>query len=392
MINFLEEAKAIKNELIAWRRDFHENPELGFQEFRTSKVIKEFLKSEGIPYIEVATTGVCALIKGAKEGKTIALRADIDALPIQDKKQCSYKSKVEGKMHACGHDAHTTILLGAAKILNKHKDLLKGNVKLLFEPAEETVGGSRFMIKEGVLENPKVDAVIGLHVNESLSAGEIKIKKGVVNAASNPFEIKVKGKGGHGAEPQNAIDPIVIASHLVLALQPLVSREISPVNPAVITIGSIHGGAAENVIPDEVVLKGIIRTMTTEDREYAKRRLEEITKGITTAFRGDYEIEIQESYPCLYNDDSMVDLVSNSADKIIGKENVKEQAAPFMGVESFAYFAMETKGAFYFLGIGNKDRNIISPIHNALFDIDEDALPIGVAIQCKSVFDYLTTD
>lgn len=390
MIDFLEEAKAIKKELVAWRRDFHENPELGFEEWRTSGVIKEFLKSEGIPYTEVAKTGICAVIKGGQEGKTIALRADIDGLPIQDKKNCDYKSKVEGKMHACGHDAHTTILLGAAKLLNKYKSELKGNVKLLFEPAEETVGGSRFMIGEGVLENPKVDGIIGLHVNEALSAGEIKIKKGVVNAASNPFKIKVKGKGGHGAEPHNAVDPIVMASHLVLALQPLVSREISPVNPAVITVGSINGGYAENVIPDEVTLKGIIRTMTTEDREYAKKRLEEITKSITTAFRGDYEIEIQESYPCLYNNDDMVDLVSEAAVKIIGKENVKEQLAPFMGVESFAYFAMERNAAFYFLGIGNKERNIVSPIHNALFDIDEDSLPVGVAIQCQSAFDYLT--
>lgn len=392
MMDFLKEAQEIRDELVNWRRDFHMNPELGFQEFRTSGVIKEFLKSEGIPYIEVAKTGVCALIKGGKAGKTVALRADIDGLPIQDKKQCNYKSKVEGKMHACGHDAHITILLGAAKLLNKHKDSLKGNVKLLFEPAEETVGGSRFMIEEGVLENPSVDKIIGLHVNEALKAGEIKIKKGVVNAASNPFKIIIKGKGGHGAEPHNAIDPILISSHLVLALQPLVSREIAPVNPAVITIGSIQGGFAENVIPDEVVLKGILRTMTTEDREYAKRRIEEIVKNIANAFRGDYEIDIQESYPCLYNDDSMVDLVSEAAKKIIGKDNVHEQTAPFMGVESFAYFARERGGAFYFLGIGNKERDIVSPIHNGLFDIDEDALPIGVAIQCQSAFDYLTLE
>ncbi|WP_238882308.1 M20 family metallopeptidase [Clostridium sp. YIM B02551] len=390
MINFLEEAISIKEELIAWRRDFHENPELGFEEVRTSRVIKEFLNKEGIPFVEAAKTGIVATIKGGKEGKTIALRADIDALPIQDKKTCEYSSKVQGKMHACGHDAHTTILLGAAKLLNKHKESLNGNVKLLFEPAEETIGGAPFMIKAGALENPHVDAIIGLHVNESLRAGEIKVKKGVVNAASNPFTIKVKGKGGHGAEPHNTVDPIVIASHLVLALQPLVSREISPVNPAVVTVGSINGGFAQNVIPDEVELKGIIRTMTKEDRAYAVKRIEEISKGIASTFRGDCTIEVEESYPCLYNNDDMVDIVRTSAETIIGKENIYEQTAPFMGVESFAYFAMERNAAFYFLGVGNEEKGINKPIHNALFDIDENALQVGVAIQCQSAFNYLT--
>ena len=241
MIDFKKEANLIKDELIKIRRDLHEHPELGFEEVRTSKVIKDFLKANGIPYIEVAKTGVCGIIKGTKEGnnKTIALRGDIDALPIKDMKTCEFKSKIDGKMHACGHDAHTTILMGAGKLLNEHKDKFSGTVKLLFEPAEETTGGAPHMISEGVLENPKVDCILGLHVDEETECGTIKIKKGVVNAASNPFSIKITGQGGHGASPHTTVDPIVIASHIVIALQTIVSREIAPVNPIVITVGTL---------------------------------------------------------------------------------------------------------------------------------------------------------
>ncbi|GIM29539.1 amidohydrolase [Clostridium polyendosporum] len=393
-IDFLKEALKINEELIKIRRDLHENPELGFEEWKTSEKIKSFLKSEGIPYMAVAKTGVCGIIEGtaegASEGKVIALRADIDALPIQDKKVCEYRSKIEGKMHACGHDAHTTILLGAAKLLNKNKHLLKGKVKLLFEPAEETTGGSRLMISEGVLEDPRVDAVAGLHVTEDLEAGKIKVKNGVVNAASNPFTIKIKGKGGHGAAPNTTVDPVVMASQVVLSLQTIVSREISPFNPAVITIGSIQGGTAQNIIPDEVVLKGIMRTMSSEDREHTKRRLEEIVKGVCTAMRGNYEVEIEESYPCLYNDDHMVDTIREASKMILGEENVDLQENPRMWVESFAYFANERPAGFFLLGCGNNDKTVNAPIHNALFDIDEHCLHIGVAVQCLTAYNYLT--
>lgn len=392
MMNFKEEALKIKDEIINIRRDFHAHPELGFEEYRTSAKIKEFLDKENIPYKEVAGTGVCAIIKGKYAGKTIALRSDMDALPINEKNTCDYASKESGKMHACGHDGHLAILLGAAKILNKYKEQLKGNIKLLFEPAEETVGGASYMIKEGVLENPYVDAVLGLHVTEDLDVGKIKVKNGVVNAASNPFTITVKGKGGHGAAPHATIDPIVMASHLVLALQPIVSREISPANPAVITVGSIHGGSAQNIIPDEVQLRGIIRTMTKEDREYATKRLEEVVKGITTTFRGKYSIDIEESYPCLYNDDTMVELLRENAKKVINEENVTIQKSASMGVESFAYFANERPAVFYFLGARNSEKGIVSPAHNALFNIDEDCIPIGIAIQCQTAFDYLTRE
>ncbi|MCM0648454.1 amidohydrolase [Clostridium swellfunianum] len=389
MIDFLHEAQKIREQLIAWRRHFHSHPELGFEEYETSRYIKSFLENQGIEYTEVAGTGICALIKG-NGNKTIGLRADIDALPLEDRKGKEYSSQVKGKMHACGHDAHTTILLGAAKLLNSMKDQLKGNVKLFFEPAEETIGGARFMIKEGILENPSVDAILGLHVDENIASGKVGIKRGVVNAASNPFSIKIKGRGGHGAHPEDTVDPIVIASNIILSLQTIVSREIPPQDPAVITIGSIHGGTAQNIIPEEVSLSGIIRTMRTEHREYVKKRLVEIVQGICTAMRGNCEINIEESYPCLFNDDKMLDLVENSGKDIVGEENIKKLEKPSMGVESFAYFSMERPAAFYFLGVRNEEKGIIHPAHGSLFDIDEDALPIGVAIQCKSAYDFLS--
>jgi amidohydrolase len=393
--DFLKLSAGIFQDLIAWRRDFHENPELGFEEFRTSQTIKNFLQLEAIPYYETATTGICAIIKGeakgAEKGKTIALRADIDALPLKDKKNCDYASKVEGKMHACGHDAHMTILMGAAKILNSIKSELKGNVKLLFEPAEETVGGARFMINEGVLDEPYVDVVIGLHVLEGIESGKIGIKRGVVNAASNPFNIKILGKGGHGAHPEDTIDPIVIAANVITGLQNIVSREIPPTDPAVITIGSIHAGSAQNIIPEEVDLSGIIRTMKTEHRQYVIARLVEVVEGISKAMRGSCEIDIQESYPCLYNNDIMVDLLEACAKEVIGEINVEKLDKPSMGVESFAYFSLERPAVFYFLGSRNDEKGIVNPAHGSLFDIDENCLPIGVAIQCKTAYEYLNS-
>lgn len=366
MINFNKEANEIKDELIAIRRDLHMHPELGFEEVRTSGVIKEFLKENNIPYIEVAKTGVCGIITGTKdgEGKVVALRGDIDALPIQDMKSCEYKSQIPGRMHACGHDSHTTILMGAAKILNKYKDKFSGTVKLLFEPAEETTGGAPHMITQGVLENPRVDCIFGLHVDEETECGTIKIKKGVVNAASNPYNIKITGQGGHGASPHTTVDPVVIASHIVLALQTIVSREIAPVNPAVVTVGMLHAGTGQNIIPGEAKLSGMIRTMTKEDRKFAVRRLNEIVNGIAEMSRAKAEVEVFESYPCLYNDDDCVDLLMESASSVIGKENVLEQKAPKMGVESFAYFANERPSAFYFLGSGNKEKNTTQPAHS----------------------------
>ena len=387
-MNFLDKAKNIESELIEIRRDLHENPELGFNLFRTSQKVKDFLSEEGIEYYEVAQTGICAIIRGNGE-KTVALRADMDALPLLDKKVCSYASKVVNKMHACGHDAHTTILLGTAKILNAMKDEINGNVKLFFEPAEETTGGAPIMIKEGVLQNPNVDAIIGLHVEEWLEVGTVGLKRDYAYAASNPFTIKIVGKGGHGASPHMTIDPIVIASNIIVCLQNIVSREIPPTDAAVITIGTIHGGTAQNIIPEEVVISGIIRTMKSEHREYIKTRLIQVVEGIVSSMRGKCEINIEESYPCLFNNDKLADMFEEKASEVIGVSNVLKLDQPTMGVESFAYFSNERPALFYFLGSGNVEKGIVNPAHGSLFDIDENCLSIGVAMQCKLAYEFL---
>lgn len=387
-MNFLKMAKDIQDELITIRRDFHMYPEVDFDLEKTIEKIKEFLDREGIEYFQTSKNGICGIIRGKGE-KTIGIRADMDALPMEEKRKCDYSSKIEGRMHACGHDVHTTILLGAAKVLNNIKEQLNGNVKLIFEPAEETTGGAAHMIEEGVLDNPKVDAVIGLHVEPNLEVGKIGIKRDVVNAASNPFNIKIKGKGGHGAYPHSTVDPITISANVITAVQSIVSREIQPTNPAVITIGSIHGGTTQNIIPDEVKISGIIRTMTLEDREYVKKRLVEVTKGIVESMRGSCEVNIQESYPCLYNDDNMVDVLSNSAKNIMKNEDIVMLQKPTMGVESFAYFSLERPSVFYYLGTGNKEKDTTYPLHSSFFDVDEECIAVGVAVDCETVINFL---
>lgn len=387
------EVISIKDEIIKLRRNFHMNPELGFEEYETSKFIKEYLDKEGISYESYAKTGVCGIIRGdleEKKDRVIGLRSDIDALPIEENNKCEYISTVKGKMHACGHDGHAAILLGVAKILNRNRELFGGTIKLIFEPAEETIGGARYMIEEGVLTDPNVDIMCGLHLDENINCGQVEVKFGAVNAASNPFKVEVMGVGGHGAYPSSAIDPIVISSNIINALQNIVSREVNPLNSAVITVGSIHGGTGANIIPEKVTLTGIIRTLNSEDRQLVTRRVDEIAKGIGLTLRGKVKIEIEESYPVLINDKNSVNKLRNAAIKVIGEENVLEQEYPHMGVESFAYFANEIPSVFYFLGCRNEEKGIIHPSHSSLFDIDEDALMIGVAIQCQMVLDYLT--
>lgn len=393
MIDFLKEAKNIKDELINIRRDIHMHPELGFKEERTSKLIKDFFWYEGIENYPMAKTGVCGLIRGEKgEGKVIGVRADIDALPLVDKKEVYYKSKNHGIMHACGHDVHTTILLGVSRILNKYKSDFGGVIKLIFEPAEETEGGAKLMIQEGILDNPKVDGFIGLHVSEDVDCGKVQVKEGMFNAASNPFKITVKGKGAHGANPNLSVDTIVITSHIILALQDIVSREISPHNPTVITIGSIHGGTAKNIIPEETTIEGIIRTVNNKDREFIKKRVKDIVNGICTSFRAKAEIEIIEGYPSLFNNKEMTNKLKDIAENILGYDNVLRKKQVSLGVESFSYFANERPSVYYYLGTRNINKNTDEPAHGNYFDVDEDAIPIGVALQCSFIYDYLTSE
>ncbi len=387
-VDFKKEAENIRKLIIKIRRELHEIPEIGFELNKTQKKVISYLEEWGIPYETMADTGICAWInKDLEKEKCIALRCDMDALPIEEDSGVEFKSKHKGCMHACGHDGHTAVLLGATKILNEHKDELGGCVKLIFEPAEETVGGSRVMIQEGVLNN--VQAVVGLHVDEECEVGKIRVNYGAAMAASNPFKITVKGKGGHGARPHGTVDPIVITSNIIITLQDIVSRETSPTEPCVISIGKISGGTTANVIPGTVEFEGIIRTLSNEHREYVKNRVKEVAEGIAKTMRGEAEVEIFESYPCLINNDDMVQLLIGCANDIIGQDNVLIKQHPNMGVESFAYFANEKPSVFYFLGSRNEEKGIIHPAHNCKFDIDESCLELGVAIQCRAAYEFL---
>ncbi|WP_026477606.1 M20 metallopeptidase family protein [Alkaliphilus transvaalensis] len=382
----LVEAEKIKDWLVEIRRDFHRHPEFGMEEFRTMDKIVGYLEEMGIEYTSgVANTGVVGIIRGATSGKTIALRGDMDALPIQDEKDVSYRSTVAGKMHACGHDAHMTILLGAARILNQMKTQLKGNVKLLFQPAEETVGGAKPMIQEGVMENPKVDAVFGLHVSAEMPVGEIGIKYGQMNASSDTIKIILHGKSSHGAYPHAGVDAIVLAGQVITALQSIVSRNIDPRNSAVVTLGTIQGGTQGNIIADRVELVGTVRTLNPSTREEVINRIENIVVQVAAGLGGQGQLIREEGYAALINDHDIVDIVKETGEELLGKENVISIEEPSLGVEDFAYFAQEAPGAFYRLGCRNEEKGIIHDAHYCLFDIDEDCLVIGAAMQANNV-------
>lgn len=390
MNDVLSSAEKIKDWLIKVRRDFHMYPELGMQEFRTSEKIVEYLDEMGIEYKKgITNTGIVGIIRGKKEGKTVALRADMDALPIDEKNEVVYKSKIEGRMHACGHDAHMAIVLGAAKILNKMKNDLKGNVKLFFQPAEETVGGAKLMIEEGVMKEPKVDAVFGLHVAPEISVGKIGIRYGKMNASSYSMKIIIHGESIHGAYPHSGIDAIVIASHVVTALQSIVSRNVDPRKSAVVTIGSIHGGICGNIIADKVEMVGTIRVLDYKTGEKVLNRIKEIVENVSKSFGGKGEVIIEEGYISLINDNDMVDIVGINAEKLLGKKNIKIIEETSLGVEDFGYFLQESPGAYFRLGCGNVKKGIIHDGHHHLFDIDEDCLSIGVALQVLNVLSVL---
>ena len=375
--------------MINLRETIHMYPEEGFKEFKTSQIIVNELEKLGIKVQKnVARTGVVALIEGHYPGKTILLRADMDALKIHEQADVEYKSKIDGMMHACGHDGHIAGLLGAAMILNELKDKLHGNVKLVFQPAEERDGGALPMIEEGVLENPKVDAAFGAHLWGYLKEGEVHLKEGPMMAAPDIFNIKVIGRGGHGAVPQESIDPIVITCQIVNSLQTIVSRRINPLDSVVVTCGKIQGGESFNVIPNEVELEGTIRTFKEETRKLVPRIMEDIVRGITTSQGAKYEFKYKENYPALINDTNMTNFAKESLKKVVGDDKVFDLKEPNMGGEDFAYFAQKVPSAFMFVGISdNENKPVIH--HNPYFKWD--SKNVGVLAQCLSqiAIDYL---
>jgi amidohydrolase len=386
MDDIITKANTIKSWLIDIRRDFHQNPELGMEEFRTAQKICDYLEEMNIQFISgVANTGVVGIIKGKYPGPTIGLRADMDALPIFETNNVSYKSLIDGKMHACGHDAHMAIQLGTAKILSEMRENLYGNIKLIFQPAEENIGGAYPMIKEGVLENPHVDAIFGLHMATEIETGKIGIRYGRMNASSDTIEINIYGKSAHGAYPELGIDAIVVATNIINAIQTIVSRNTSSSESVVITIGKISGGVQGNILCDKVTMLGTIRALDEDIRAKTIRRIEEIVDNVSKSFGAKGEIIKIKRYIGLVNSNEVVDIVKESVIDILGYNSVVNINKPRMGAEDFAYFADARPSAFFRIGCKNIEKGIIYGGHTPTFDIDEDALPIGVAIQVCNV-------
>ena len=378
-------------EIVSVRREIHSNPELSFEEYETSALVAEKLEQFGIEYRSgIAKTGIVGLIKGNNsERRTIALRADMDALPISELNEVSYKSKNQGKMHACGHDVHTSVLLGAAKILNEIRSEFEGTVKLIFQPSEEKYpGGAKVMIEEGVLENPKPDIIIGQHVYPELDAGMVGMKNGMYMASTDEIFLTIKGKGGHGAIPQRNIDPVLIASHIVVALQQIVSRNSNPVMPTVLSFGRFIAKGQTNVIPDEVKLSGIMRTFNEEWRVDMKTRITNMAQGIAESMGGSCEVFIDQGYPFLVNDDNTTDSVRQYAKDFLGEENVSELELRTTA-EDFAYFSQKVPGCFYRLGVRNMEKGINANLHTATFDVDEESIKTGMGFMAWVAYNEL---
>ncbi|MCE7993889.1 MAG: amidohydrolase [Roseivirga sp.] len=375
-------ASAYADDTIAVRRHIHANPELSYQEYETAAYVAEQLRQIGLDPVEgVAETGVTAMIEGKNPGsKTVALRADMDALPIVEANDIPYKSKNEGVMHACGHDVHTSSLLGVARILNEIKNDFEGSVKLVFQPGEEkNPGGASLMIKDGVLENPKPASMVGQHVMPFIPTGKIGFREGMYMASADEVYLTVKGKGGHAALPDKVIDPILIASHIVVALQQVVSRNADPKTPTVLSFGSIQGGSATNIIPEEVKLKGTFRALNEEWRFEAHKRIRKMAESIAEGMGGSCEVNISVGYPFLENDPGTTRAARKAAEAYIGSENIVDLSL-WMGAEDFAYYSHVVPSCFYRLGTGNEEKGTTRGVHTPLFNIDEDAMELSIGL------------
>ncbi len=370
-------ANQLHQQVVEWRRHIHANPELSFEEYETSQYIASILTALGIDYTDGwAKTGIVAVIKGKKpKKKVVALRADIDALPIQEKNRVPYKSKNKGVMHACGHDVHTANMLGAAAILHGLRDKFEGTVKIIFQPGEEKLpGGASLMIKEGVLDNPKPDLIMALHVHPPLEVGKVGFRPGVYMASADELYVSIKGKGGHAAVPQNCIDPILISSHLITALQQVVSRRANPNIPSVLSFGKINSiGGATNIIPNEVKLEGTFRTFDEAWRKQAHKIMKSTAETLAASMGGSCEFTIAKGYPFLLNNESLTEQMHQEAKTYLGDEQAVSLPIR-MTAEDFAFYSHQIPACFFRLGTGNKKRRITSHVHTDTFNIDEEAL------------------
>ena len=377
---------AQKDWIVNMRRRLHRIPERGFDLFKTQKVVTDALDELGIPYT-TERTWVIGLIEGKKPGGVVALRADMDALPIEEPEGCPFASEHPGMMHACGHDAHTAMVLGAAKVLMGLRDELCGTVKLLFQPAEETDGGAEPMVKAGAMENPHVDRVYGLHVMPRLPVGTVETRAGTLNASTDGVKLTICGKAGHGAYPESSVDAIVCAAQVVTALQTLVSRNLSPIASAVLTLGVIEGGTAQNIICDKVTLRGTLRTANSEIRAMMSRRIEEVTQGVCQAMGCTAEVEISTGYAALVNNPEEAARVKKIGARLFGEKNMLEKAEPSMGGEDFSFFSDCAPGAFFHIGCSSVDKKDPAPLHSKDFDLDENCLTIGTLMHVALAMD-----
>ncbi len=382
-------AYALKDETVATRRDFHQHPEIAFEEVRTAGIVAERLRNLGLAVRDgLGKTGVVAVLDSGKPGRTVLARADMDALPVPEEKEVAYRSSTPGKMHACGHDGHTAVLLSVAKLLAAHKEHWDGKVVFVFQPAEEIVRGAEAMLQDGALEGLKPDASIGLHLSSMHPTGSVAFRSGPAMAATDTFHFVVQGRGGHAARPQECVDPIVIASQLVLALQTLVSREVDPVDQAVVSVTSVHGGTAFNIIPETVELKGTLRTFSEYTRSTLKSRILQLAEGIARAQRGELASTWREGSPAVVNDEAMTERFYRVAAEVVGEEKIVT-ADKLMGGDDMALWLKEAPGCYFFVGARNESKGAHFPHHHPRFDIDEDALPLAVELLAKGVLGYL---
>lgn len=378
--------QALQSELVSWRRSLHQKPELGFREHLTAEFVAQKLEQWGIPHqTGMAQTGIVATVDSGKPGPVLAIRADMDALPIQEANEVPYRSQHDGIMHACGHDGHTTIALGTAYYLSQHRDSFAGTVKLIFQPAEEGPGGAKPMIEAGVLHNPEVDALIGLHLWNNLPVGTVGVREGALMAAVETFDCTIQGKGGHGAIPQQTIDSIVVAAQVVNALQTIVSRNVDPLKSAVVTVGSLHAGHTHNVIADTAQLQGTVRYFDPNLADFFQQRLEAVIAGVCQTYGAQYTLDYCKLYPPVINDRQMADLVRSIAETVIETPAGIVPECQTMGGEDVSFFLQEVPGCYFFLGSANADKGLVYPHHHPRFNFDETALGMGVEIFVRCV-------